>query len=510
MDFAVGSRIRRKRKTENLSQSDLAARVGISAAYMNLIEAGRRKAGSRLLEKIATELDASADDLDGTRDRHLVNELRSSAALPEIRKLHIDPSGAEAFAAQFPGWAEAFLTLRRAYEDEEARTHALSDRLNQDPVLRETFYQIVSGISAIRSLAEILESDAGLEAKQAHRFQSMIARQAEDLTGVATTLNSFFDASAPKTEKISAAEEVDEFLLRNSNYFPELEDAAARILTETGSGRSPNEAAILRHLEQKHGREIVTDAATARDRSRAVVLNPLDTDSGRRFSLAKTAATDMAAETIETLLERYGSLSAEARLRARRALITYTAGAILFPYDRFLQDAKETRCDLELMGHMHRASFEQVCHRLTTLRAPEKPGIPFGFMRVNPAGYVTKRYPVAGLPIARYGPGCPLWAAYRAFQDPGHIIRQVAEFPNGERFFLVAKAVRKNPVGFCKDPHYVSVMLACDVHLAPGMIYFEDGASGSDVMHVEAGPNCRLCPRQKCAHRAEDHIIARN
>ena len=57
-------------------------------------------------------------------------------------------------------------------------------------------------------------------------------------------------------------------------------------------------------------------------------------------------------------------------------LASYFAGAVAMPYDRMLEAARDERYDLELLGHRFGASFEQVCHRLTSLRKPGAEGIP--------------------------------------------------------------------------------------------------------------------------------------
>ena len=84
-----------------------------------------------------------------------------------------------------------------------------------------------------------------------------------------------------------------------------------------------------------------------------------------------------------------------------------------------------------------------MCHRLVTLRRPGAEGIPFGMMRVDPAGFVTKRFPLPHLLLPRHGNACPLWAVYKAFQTPGVLERQLVEFPNGSRFLMLARAVEK-------------------------------------------------------------------
>ena len=74
------------------------------------------------------------------------------------------------------------------------------------------------------------------------------------------------------------------------------------------------------------------------------------------------------------------------------------------PYSDFLM-AAETRHDLEALGNRFTANFEQVCHRLTTLTRPNERGIPFFFLRVDEAGYISKRLSAGGLNLrGRAGP----------------------------------------------------------------------------------------------------------
>ena len=46
------------------------------------------------------------------------------------------------------------------------------------------------------------------------------------------------------------------------------------------------------------------------------------------------------------------------------------------------------------------ASFEQVCHRLSTLQRPSARGVPFYFVRVDQAGNITKRHSATRFPAS--------------------------------------------------------------------------------------------------------------
>ena len=87
----------------------------------------------------------------------------------------------------------------------------------------------------------------------------------------------------------------------------------------------------------------------------------------------------------------------ESRSLARVALANYFAGAVLMPYEPFLDAARTERYDLELLGHRFRTSFEQVCHRLTTMRRPGNEGIPLHLIRIDVAGNISKRHSASGL-----------------------------------------------------------------------------------------------------------------
>src|SRR5581483_961384 len=181
--------------------------------------------------------------------------------------------------------------------------------------------------------------------------------------------------------------------------------------------------------------------------------------------------------------------------------------AILMPYAAFRAAALERRYDVEALARRFGASFEQACHRLVTLRRPGAEGIPFGLMRVDAAGYVSKRFPLPDLLLPRYGNACPLWALYAAFQTPGTVVRQLAEFPTGDRFLFVALAVEKPRPAFALPRRLMSVMLACNALHADRTVYADGLDLASSARATPVGANCRLCVRRECSYREEDPII---
>ena len=59
----LGNRIKRKRKLLNLTQEELAAKVGISPVYVGYIEQGRNTPSLEVLEKIAKALKIKTSEL---------------------------------------------------------------------------------------------------------------------------------------------------------------------------------------------------------------------------------------------------------------------------------------------------------------------------------------------------------------------------------------------------------------------------------------------------------------
>ena len=60
---AIGMRIREKRLKKNLSQSELADKVGVSNPHISNVERGMTKVSLPTLIDMANELDTSLDDL---------------------------------------------------------------------------------------------------------------------------------------------------------------------------------------------------------------------------------------------------------------------------------------------------------------------------------------------------------------------------------------------------------------------------------------------------------------
>ena len=472
-----------------MTQAALATRVGVSPSYLNLIEANKRSIGGALLKRIGDALEMPLETLDGAAERRLLDELDEIVGTPLLASLSLAGSASD-LAARHGAWAHALVFLHRAWRDRDRAVNALSNRLSQDPFLGDAVHRMLTRVAAIRSAAEILGATDDLAPDEQRRFAQIASVESERLSEVAHALAAFFDKDVGDALPRTPIEEVDDFLLDRGNYFAELESVADDLRAVCGDA---SERSLTDYVQRVQNGSIDENLPA----------------STRRFELARLAA-DLFHQgaPLNAQIDASPQLrSAAARRRARRVLSSYVAGAVLFPYADFLGAAIDARYDIEHLGRRFDASFEQVCHRLTTLQRPGAEGIPFGLMRVDAAGYVTKRLPLPRLLLPRYGNACPIWALYAAFQTPGEIVRQIAEFPTGDRFLFVACAIDKVRPAYAMPRRVMSVMLACDVLHADRTIYGEGLRLSSAAKAVPVGSNCRLCVRGDCAYREEDPIV---
>ncbi|MEO1467428.1 MAG: short-chain fatty acyl-CoA regulator family protein, partial [Pseudomonadota bacterium] len=164
----------------------------------------------------------------------------------------------------------------------------------------------------------------------------------------------------------------------------------------------------------------------------------------RVFQLAHLTALIEQEGAIDALVARVRGERAQARCRVE--LANYFAAAVLMPYDDIRREAEASGYDIDHLAASFGVSFEQVCHRLTTLGRPGAEGVPFFFMRIDKAGNVTKRFNATEFTLAQYGGACPRLDIHTCFRQPGRIIPQVVEMPDGARYFTINRTVDRPAV----------------------------------------------------------------
>lgn len=506
----IGDRIRRRRQELSITQTALAAQVGISPSYLNLIEHDRRVIGGALLHRLAEALEVESRSLAGAEEARLIAELIEIAADPALSGVAFQAEDAREIVASSPKSAHVLLAVYRSFRDARNQATLLSERISQDPFLAEASYQILTLITTIRTFSEILQDHGDLTDEQRGRFTGMLVGESEKLTGLATEMFDFLGGKGGRSPRPSPAEEVEDFFSDRSNFFPRIEAMADATLDDLKVDGGASADALARHLARVHDVSIAVappeELAPYRHRydeaERTLSLSAAIPPASARFQMARLighlAGTGLFGEIMAS-----GEFSTpEAGRRCRRALATYFSGALLLPYDRMLSTAQELRYDLELLEARFGASFEQICHRLTTLRRPGSQGIPFHFLRTDIAGNISKRFSASGLRLPRYGSACPRWIVYDAFRMPGETVRQAVRLPDGETYLFVARALTKGAGGHGAPRGRHSVMIGCDISHARRMVYGDGLDLGARGVVTPVGVTCRQCPLEGCAQRA--------
>ena len=298
-------------------------------------------------------------------------------------------------------------------------------------------------------------------------------------------------------------EEARDAFHERANHFPALETAAESIALPSAPAELNH--AIAERLRQVHGLHIVVGPQDGLLRryepsTRSLFLSEQLPRESRGFQMAFQLALLELREAVEAQVDAIAPSTPEAGSLIRLGLLNYVAGALLMPYDRILETAAELRHNVDAIADRFGVSYEQACQRLSSLQRVGARGVPFFFLRVDPAGNVSKRFTAAGFPFARYGGSCPRWVVHQAFETPGQVQVQVAQLPDGATFLCFARCV----VGRAKHwgepaPRHV-IAMGCEVGHADQVVY----ADGLDLNQaaVGIGLSCRLCERENCRSRA--------
>ena len=507
----VGFRLRQARRERGVTQAALAGAVGISPSYLNLIEHGKRDIGGALLIRLAEALGLAVAEMTGAEATRLVHDLGEIEADPLLQGLGVEPAGAAEIAGRHPGWARAVVKLHRSHRRAAQLAETLAERLAHDSALVQASHDLFTRITSVRSFAEILREHPDLDLERRARFTALIAEESGKLGAIAKAvfdrLSDFGEGGRPTTP----AEEVDDLMADVGNFFPILEDAANALVCRIGTP-SIDQACLTRWLEDRGVTMLASldGAATLRsawfDAPARTFCAPMGCPpQSIRFELARAAFALEAADVLAELAADPRLTSEEARRRATRALCGYGAAAMIMPYDAFRAAAEATRYDIDRLAAQFSAGIEQVCHRLVTLRRPGAEGVPFAFLRVDPAGNISKRFSLPDLRLPRSGGVCPLWAVYKATEARGAIVTQRIRLPDSRELLLVARSMTLPPAAFGAPGETYSVMLACDAAYADLFVYADSLSARFHTLRT--GVNCHLCPREDCRQRAFPQVV---
>ena len=446
----LGHKIRRFRQDLGMTQIEMAETLEISASYLNLIEHNQRPVTVPLLFRLGQAFEVDLREFAEDESARLAAGLKEVFSDPLFEGQRVREQEIRELAEISPAAAHAVMNLYKAYADMRADTQALAQRLT-DP-----------------------DKMPGLE------------------------LQGF------------PVEEVRDFYQDRSNHFPELEALADDLWTDAALDSETLFQGLAAHLQAVHQTgtrvmpmDLMGDALRRYDfHRRRVLLSEALPPSGRIFQLAVQLAHLAYDEHIQRIVEGAGLSSPDAERLCYMGLSGYFAGAVMMPYDRFLAAAKDLRYDIEVLQNRFGASFEQVCHRFTTLQRQGARGVPFFFVRVDNAGNVSKRLSGAGFQFARFGGTCPRWVVHDVFQRPGRIHSQLAAMPDGTAFLTVARTVDPVATGHLVRGPQLAVAVGCDAADARHLVY-GDGLDAKRIETMEpVGVSCRVCERADCSQRA--------
>ncbi|WP_027835761.1 helix-turn-helix domain-containing protein [Maritalea myrionectae] len=440
----IGGKIRRLRRQKHVSQADLANALGISASYLNLLEHNRRNITVPLLFKLAGHFGIEPGELVESDEGQLVGDL-------------MELFGDDLFA------------------DSDLTNHEIRDLAFSNP-------------NASRAILRLFD-----------KYQ-------ETRGGNGQTPRT--DQPAP-TGYHMATEAISDFIQENANHFPALEAAAERVRHDIDQASDNFEYGMKSYLANVFGIEcklasLPHGVAQRFDEniSRLFISDVLAPETAL-FAVAHRLAILSAEHQINEIIDQ-STLPEEgdAPLLARNVLASYFSAALVMPYEPFLRACREFRYDVERISRRFGASFEQVCHRMTTLQRPGAQGIPMHLVRTDIAGNISKRFSLSGIHIPRHSGACPRWNIYSAFLQPEKVNIQISQMPDGETYFCIAKSIAKGGYRHNAPRRHLSIGLGCHISHGKEMIY-ADGMDLKDMSQVvPIGVGCRICPRLECGQRA--------
>jgi predicted transcriptional regulator len=311
-------------------------------------------------------------------------------------------------------------------------------------------------------------------------------------------------------------EEVRDFFYDRNNYVGELDIAAEEMFVDTGMTLGGLDVQLSELMYDRYDVRVVIDAGLGEHAKRSYdsdvkVLRVAQRllPGQRAFQIATQLALVSQPELLSAILATDDQLTPESRAVARVGLANYFAGAFLLPYCEFHSAAAELRYDIDLLARRFEVGFETVCHRLSTLQRPRLRGVPFIFVRTDKAGNISKRQSATAFHFSRVGGSCPLWVVHDAFTQPGRVVTQVAQMPDGRCYFWLAKTTAPEGQGYLGQHKSFAIGLGCDLAHADKLVYSTGVALDDPGTAVPIGAGCKICNRPSCAQRAFPYLAGR-
>ena len=444
----VGSRVRQLRNERGFSQAALAQTLEISPSYLNQIEHDVRPLTVAVLLRITEVFGVDATFFSSQDDTRLVAELRE-VTMDRDLDIDVDPTEVAEMVSAHPGLARAVVNLHRRYRITTAQLAAATEERFSDG----------SGSGSI---------------------------------------------TMPH-------EEVRDYFYQRQNYLHELDTAAEDLTIKMRLHHGDLARELTRRLTEVHGVHInrridLGDTVLHRFDPKTKTLefsNHLSLGQ-QVFKMAAELAYLEFGDLIDTLVEEGKFTSDESHTLARLGLANYFAAAAVLPYRQFHDVAENFRYDVERLSSFYSISYETIAHRLSTLQRPSMRGVPFSFVRVDRAGNMSKRQSATGFHFSSSGGTCPLWNVYETFANPGKILVQIAQMPDGRNYMWVARTVERRAARYGQPGKTFAIGLGCELRHAHRLVYSEglDVSGEPGTVATPIGAGCRVCERDNCPQRA--------
>ncbi len=451
----VGHRLRALRLSKNVKQADAARDLGVSPAYLNLIEKGKRVTPFPLLWKALRLFQTDPEEFMGQLGEGRVDEaLARLLDEPLLKTLNLDPDSLQSLSAE-PKLAGTVAALFNLYKNTRS---------------------------------------------QLENVMSQLSSEERGRTGQGT----------PEARlDYSPFDEVTDFLQAHENYFPELEEEAEKLRADFRAEVFTGSGVLKQMLHERFG---ITTRITGAAGGSSVIRRLLPEENALEISVALTEqplkfhlASTLGLLVVEKtrLLDRIigaPTRHAETPRLIKVNLANYFAGALLLPYGEFFKEVQRTRYDIELLSSIFGTTYETVAHRVCNLADVKRRGLPFHFIRTDIAGNISKRYSATGFKFPTTG-NCGKWAVHLAFLNPSQLTRQYQAMPDGTTYFDFARVQLQAVEGQIARGNAWAIGLGTHAENARYLAY---GLPTVDLKRdaIPIGTSCRFCERTDCNQRS--------
>ena len=446
----IGPRLRRLRRDHKQTQAQMAAALGVSTAYVNLLENNQRSLSVQMLMTLSDVYSVDWRDLIKDESANRLADLRGVLRDPMFGAERPDAQELRAALDHAPRLVEHFLSLYQSH------------RTLIDNVMRLGRERMPDGLLA--SAPETVIHD--FFRNHSNHFD-VLERAAEKLR-----------AEAPCTS-----------------------DDVYSMLKRRLAQKHSIEVRLTPIEEMSDGLRFYDEGAAA------VYLSEALDHRNRAFQLAHVIGLVEFSKLLSQLTAGTSIQSEAGIARCHVELANYFAAAVLMPYEAFYTAAERTKYDVDRLAASFTVSFEQACQRLTTLQREGARGVPFFFLRVDKAGNVTKRFNSTSFKLAEHGGACPVWNIHTAFRTPGTIVPQFVELPEGERFFTISRTTERPVFSRSTQDYRLAIALGCEIEHVERIGYAATFNVRDPRLFSPIGINCQLCPRQACAQRAHQPLF---